>query len=146
MQSRSSRTFKTKLLRCPSFSLWSSKACYLEYIAPIFIFSIYSVELELHNRKVCFVHLCLGLTRIELSYLENRKMYLGGRHGLGLASTLVPLFYPCHYPICYYFGFLLVWRIEIWGDMFGTVFGGLRQFEALSGGLWKPVVSHDAQI
>jgi hypothetical protein len=30
-----------------------SKASYLEHIAPIIIFSIYSVELELHNRKVC---------------------------------------------------------------------------------------------
>jgi hypothetical protein len=26
------------------------------------------------------------------------------------------------------------------GDGFGTMFGGFRQFGALSGGLWKPVV------
>jgi hypothetical protein len=26
------------------------------------------------------------------------------------------------------------------------MFGGFRQFEALSGGLWKPVVSHHTQI
>jgi hypothetical protein len=30
---------------------------------------------------------------------------------------------------------LLVWRIWIWGDGFGMVFGGFRQFGALSGGL-----------
>jgi hypothetical protein len=35
---------------------------------------------------------------------------------------------------------------RIGGDGFGTVFGGLRQFRALSGGLRKPVVSHHAQI
>jgi hypothetical protein len=33
-------------------SLWISKASYLEYFAPIVIFSIYYVELELHDRKV----------------------------------------------------------------------------------------------
>jgi hypothetical protein len=27
-------------------------------ISPIFIFSIYSIELELHDMKVCFAHLC----------------------------------------------------------------------------------------
>jgi hypothetical protein len=36
--------------------------------------------------------------------------------------------------------FLLVWRIGIWGDDFGTVFGGFQQFGALSSGLWKPMV------
>jgi predicted HTH domain antitoxin len=39
--------------RSPSFSLWISKASYLEHIAPIIIFSIYSIELELDDRKVC---------------------------------------------------------------------------------------------
>jgi hypothetical protein len=29
-------------------------------------------------------------------------------------------------------GMLLVWRIRIWGDGFGTVFGGFRQFGGLS--------------
>jgi hypothetical protein len=43
--------------RSPSFSLRISKASYLEHIVPIF-FSIYSVELELHDRKVCYAHLC----------------------------------------------------------------------------------------
>jgi hypothetical protein len=35
---------------------------------------------------------------------------------------------------------LLVWRIGIWGDGFGTMFGGLKQFGALSGGLWKVII------
>jgi hypothetical protein len=61
-------------------------------------------------------------------------------HGPGLVSSLVPLFYPCCCPVCYYLGSLLVWRIAIWGDGFGTMFGGLRQFDALSGGLQKSVV------
>jgi hypothetical protein len=42
----------TKLSRSPSFSSRVNKASYLEYVAPIIIFSIYSVELELHDRKV----------------------------------------------------------------------------------------------
>jgi predicted HTH domain antitoxin len=44
---------KTNPLRSPSFSLRISKASYLEHIAPISIFSIYSIELELSDRKVC---------------------------------------------------------------------------------------------
>jgi hypothetical protein len=43
---------KTKPLRSPSFSSWISKTSYLEHVAPISIFSIYYVELELHDRKV----------------------------------------------------------------------------------------------
>jgi hypothetical protein len=62
-------------------------------------------------------------------------------HGLGLGSIVVPLFfYPRCHPVYYYLGFLLVWRIGIWGDGFGTVFSGLQQFRALSGGLRKLVV------
>jgi hypothetical protein len=34
----------------------------------------------------------------------------------------------------------------IWGDEFGTMFHGFRQFGALSSGLQKPVVSHHTQI
>jgi hypothetical protein len=49
---RSSKISKTKPLRSPSFSLRISRASYLEHIAPIIIFSIYFVELELHDRKV----------------------------------------------------------------------------------------------
>jgi hypothetical protein len=36
------------------------------------------------------------------------------------------LFYPCCHPVCYYLGSLVVWRIGIWGDEFGTMFGELR--------------------
>jgi hypothetical protein len=35
-----------------------NKASHLEHFAPIVIFSIYSVELELHDRKVCVALLC----------------------------------------------------------------------------------------
>jgi hypothetical protein len=64
----------------------------------------------------------------------------------GFGSTLVPLFYQCCDPVYYYLGSLLVWRIGIWGNGLRTVFGGFRWFGALFGGLWKPVVSHHAQI
>jgi hypothetical protein len=53
-----------------------------------------------------------------------------------LGSTLVPLFYPCCHLVCYSLGSLLVWRIVIWGDGLGTVFGEFSQFGALSVGLW----------
>jgi hypothetical protein len=36
-------------------------------------FSIYSIELELHDGMVYFVHLCLDLTSVELSPLENPR-------------------------------------------------------------------------
>jgi hypothetical protein len=36
-------------------------------------FSLYSIELEMHDRKVCFAHLCYGLTRIDLSFLEDLR-------------------------------------------------------------------------
>jgi hypothetical protein len=51
-QSHSLRNSKTKPSWSPSFSLRISKANYLEHIASIIIFSIYYVELELHDRKV----------------------------------------------------------------------------------------------
>jgi hypothetical protein len=47
----SPRTSKSKPLRSPSFSFRSSKTSHLEHIALIFIFSIYSIELELHDRS-----------------------------------------------------------------------------------------------
>jgi hypothetical protein len=52
------RTFKTKLLRSPNFSSQINKASHVEHFAPIVISSIYYVELELHDRKVCFALLC----------------------------------------------------------------------------------------
>jgi hypothetical protein len=72
-QSRSSRISKTKPLRSPSFSLRISKASYLEHIAPIIIFPIYSIELELHVRKVClctYVRVSLELNYSSLKTLE----------------------------------------------------------------------------
>ncbi len=44
--------FKMKYTRIPIFSFQSNEASLLEHIAPIINFSIYSVELELHDRKV----------------------------------------------------------------------------------------------
>jgi hypothetical protein len=62
-----------KYTRILVFSVQSNEASHLEHFASIVIFSIYSVELELHDRKVCFTHLCYGLTRIDLSFLENLR-------------------------------------------------------------------------
>jgi hypothetical protein len=44
--------FKMKYTRTPIFSFQSNEASLLEHVAPMIIFSIYSVELELHDRKV----------------------------------------------------------------------------------------------
>jgi hypothetical protein len=43
-------------MRTLNYSLMRNEASYLEHIAPIF--SIYYVELDLHDRKIYFVHLC----------------------------------------------------------------------------------------
>jgi hypothetical protein len=48
-------------------------------------FSIYSVELQLHDRNVGPTHLCWGLTRIDLSFLESFKVFLGRCHRLRIA-------------------------------------------------------------
>jgi hypothetical protein len=50
--------FKAFYMRTLIYSLARNEASYLEHIAPIFIFSIYSVGLELYDRKVYFAHLC----------------------------------------------------------------------------------------
>ena len=44
--------FKMKYTRTPIFSFQSNEASLLEHVAPIINFSTYSVELELHDRKV----------------------------------------------------------------------------------------------
>jgi hypothetical protein len=113
--------FKTFCTRTPIYSIVSNEASYLQHIAPIFIFSIYSVELELHDRKVCFAHLCYGLTRIELSFLENHRsiwVYVIGLElisltcpGLGLGSFFVTAFMLMSPYQCYGYLILLVWRI-----------------------------------
>jgi hypothetical protein len=50
--------FKMKYTRTLICSFQSNEASHLEHFAPIVIFSIYSIELELHDRKVCFALLC----------------------------------------------------------------------------------------
>jgi hypothetical protein len=52
------------------FSFQSNEESVLDHIIPT-TFSINSVELELHDRNVCFAHLCYSLTRIDLLFLEN---------------------------------------------------------------------------
>jgi hypothetical protein len=64
--------FKMKYTRTPIFSFQSNEASVLDHIVPT-TFSINYVELELHDRNVCFAHLCYGLTRIDLSFLENLR-------------------------------------------------------------------------
>jgi hypothetical protein len=49
--------FKMKYTRTPILSFQSNEASQLEHVAPIINFSIYYVELELHDRKVWYVHL-----------------------------------------------------------------------------------------
>jgi hypothetical protein len=44
--------FKMKYTRTLIFSIQSNEASHLKHFAPIVIFSIYSIELELHDRKV----------------------------------------------------------------------------------------------
>jgi hypothetical protein len=43
---------KMKYMSTSIFSFQSNDSSHLEYFAPIVIFSIYSVEIELHSRKV----------------------------------------------------------------------------------------------
>jgi hypothetical protein len=44
--------FKMKYTRASIFSFQSNETSHLEHFAPIVNFSIYSIELELHDRKV----------------------------------------------------------------------------------------------
>jgi hypothetical protein len=45
-------------MRILIFSFESNEASYLEHIAPMCIISINYVELERHDRQICFAHLC----------------------------------------------------------------------------------------
>jgi hypothetical protein len=45
--------FHDKPSRSPNFSLQIRKASVVEHIAHVIILSIYFVELELHDKKVC---------------------------------------------------------------------------------------------
>jgi hypothetical protein len=85
------------------------------------IFSIYSVELEPHDRKVCFALLCKGLTRIDLPFLEdlisNWVVIIGldllslACPVLGLGSCYVSSSCLCHPLSLLWFFIVLVWRI-----------------------------------
>jgi hypothetical protein len=66
----------------------SNEESVLEHFAPTF--SIYSVELELRDRKVCFAHICYSLTRIELSFLEKLRSFWVVIIGLELLSLACP--------------------------------------------------------
>jgi hypothetical protein len=61
-----------KYTRILVFSIQSNEASVLELIAPTY-FSVYSIELEFLVGSVCSMHLCYGLTRIDLSFLENLR-------------------------------------------------------------------------
>jgi hypothetical protein len=61
-----------KYTRILIFSFQSNEASVHDHIVPT-TFSINSMELELHDWKACFAHLCYGLTRIDLSFLENLR-------------------------------------------------------------------------
>jgi hypothetical protein len=52
--------FRDQVLRSPNFSSWINKASHIEHFAPIVIFSVYSIELELHDSKVYFCAPMLG--------------------------------------------------------------------------------------
>jgi hypothetical protein len=92
-------------------------------------FSIYFVELELHDRKVNSAHLCYGLTRTDLSFLENLRSIWALIIGLELLSLACPglglgskcytilLMSPCQ--CSGYFGPISVDN-RIWGDENGT--------------------------
>jgi hypothetical protein len=73
-----------KYIRILIFSFQSNEARVPEYIAPTY-FSVYSVELEFHVGSVCSTHLCWGLTRIDLSFLENLGSIWGSHHRLRTA-------------------------------------------------------------
>jgi hypothetical protein len=59
---------KTKHTRTLIFSFQSNEASVLEYIAPIF--SIYSIELEFHDKSVWSVNLCLGWLELFYAFLK----------------------------------------------------------------------------
>jgi hypothetical protein len=84
----SSWDFKTLYTRTLIYSLVSNEASYLKHFVPKF--SIYSVKRDLHDRKVCYVHLCYGLTRIDLSSLENFRNIWVVITGLELLSLACP--------------------------------------------------------
>jgi hypothetical protein len=63
------RISKTKSLRSPSFSLWISKATYLEHIAPIVIFIYLFCRIGIACRKCLF---CTPMLGFDPTSVENR--------------------------------------------------------------------------
>jgi hypothetical protein len=61
-----------KYTRILIFSFQSNEGSVLDHIVPT-TFSINSMKLELHDRKVYFAHLCYGLSRIDLSFIKNLR-------------------------------------------------------------------------
>jgi hypothetical protein len=51
-QEQAYEDFKMKYMRTPIFSFQSNEASLLEHVAHMINFSTYSVELEMHGRKV----------------------------------------------------------------------------------------------
>jgi hypothetical protein len=94
-----------KYTRTLIFSFQSNEASVLDHIVPT-TFSINSVELELHDREVCFAHLYYNLTRIDVPFLEtlrsNWVVVIGlellshAYPGLDLGSCYVTSYYLCH--------------------------------------------------
>jgi hypothetical protein len=92
--------------------------------------SIYSIELELHDRKVCSAHLCLGLTRIDLSFLQILRsiwVVVIGLEPLSLACPSLGLGSVCYIVLLMSPGQGL-WLVDpisvdnrIWGDGIGIV-------------------------
>jgi hypothetical protein len=84
----------------------------------------------LHVGSVCYAHLCYGLTRIDLSFLEiprsNWVVVIGlellslACPGLGLGSDYIHHFIPVS--PCHGYGYLDPTSVEnrIWGDGIGT--------------------------
>jgi hypothetical protein len=147
--------FKMKYTRTLIFSFQSNEATVLDHIVPT-TFSINSVELELHDRKVCFAHLCYGLTNTDLSFLENLRsnwvviivldLLSLACLGLGLGSCYVTSSCLCH--PCRYYDYFDPISVEnrIWGDRNETCRCDANGSRLCPVRCWKPVASYHTQI
>jgi hypothetical protein len=123
---------------------------------PIVIFSIYSVELELHDRKV-YLRTYVRI-RLELNYrsLENPRsnwvvvidleLLSLACSGLGLGSCYVHQLCLCHPVMVMVTLVLLVWRIGfgVMGLELDGVMSMVQGYCPVQ--CWKPVVSYHTQI
>jgi hypothetical protein len=145
-----------KYIRTLIFSFQSNEASHLEHFARIVIFSIYSVEVELHDREVCFAHLYYGLTRIDLPFLENLRsnwvVIIGlellshACPGLDFGSCYVTSYCLCH--PCRYYGYFDPISVEnsILGDRNATCWCDADGSRLCPVRCWKPVASYHTQI